>query len=96
MYESVDFNGGGSLFSQPENTSPKIAVEAEVEAEIPADISASDSSVSSLKDGVTEELPPEEAKLPVSETTLPQSSKKVVKVILLYGDNSFDSYNPGD
>jgi transcriptional regulator with XRE-family HTH domain len=96
MYESGDFGGGGSLFSQPEPNSANIPAETEAKEEITTDIPTSESSISPVIDAVTEEIPSEQTKIPELETSSVLSTKKVVKVILLYGDNSFDSYNPGD
>jgi len=96
MYESGDFAGGGSLFDQaeplPTSESSSIVTDTPSSSELPS--SELDISANSVE--IPVEMHSNKDNIVPAHVDLPAPSGQVVKVILLYADNSFDSYNPGE
>jgi len=94
MYETGDVTGGGSLFNQNEIYKEPVDAGTSINAEIPEELSPSELPVSDIIDDLSEKTSPQKDDMHINEALNSPSDKEVVKVIILYGDNSFDSYNP--
>jgi transcriptional regulator with XRE-family HTH domain len=96
MYESGDLQGGGSLFNQPDPIPKETSIVESNESNIAPEIASSELNISKIIEDIPEERLSDGNEIVKSKDKTIKTSRTLSKVILLYNDNSFDSYNPDE